>query len=74
MWCISADEFVVGEAKMTKIFAVCLQASGFTSQSSEYAFECINSLGDMISPCRTPLLMLVVLLSLCMWTVIELLV
>ncbi|KAK2159137.1 hypothetical protein NP493_1744g00066 [Ridgeia piscesae] len=25
---------------MTKIFAVYLQASGFQSQSSKYAFEC----------------------------------
>ena len=40
MWCISACGYVVGETKMTKIFAVYLQASGFTSQSSEYAFEC----------------------------------
>ena len=40
MWCISAYEYVVSEAKMTKIFAVYLQASGFPSQSSEYAFEC----------------------------------
>ena len=32
--------YVVGEAKITKIFAVCLQASGFPSQSSEYVFEC----------------------------------
>ena len=39
MWCISAYEYAVGEAKMTKIFAVYLQVSGFTSQSSEYAFE-----------------------------------
>ena len=40
MWCISAYEYVVGEAKMTKIFAVYLQASGFPSQTWEYAFEC----------------------------------
>ena len=40
MWFINAYEYVAGEAKMTKIFAVCLQASGFPSQSSEYAFDC----------------------------------
>ena len=40
MWCISAYEYVVGEAKMTKIFAVYFQVSGFPSQPSEYAFEC----------------------------------
>ena len=40
MWCISAYEYVVGEAKITKIFAVYLQTSGFPSQSSEYVFEC----------------------------------
>ena len=33
-------DFVVGEAKMTKIFAVYLQAYGFPSYSSEYAFGC----------------------------------
>ena len=31
---------VVGEAKMAKVFAVYFQASGFPSQSPEYAFEC----------------------------------
>ena len=36
----SAYEYVVGEAKMTKIFAVYLQASGFPSQLSEYALKC----------------------------------
>ena len=40
MWCISAYEYVVGEAKIIKIFAVYLQPSGFPSQSSEYALEC----------------------------------
>ena len=29
MWCISEYEYVVGEAKITKIFAIFLQASGF---------------------------------------------
>ena len=28
----------------------------------------VNSLGDMVSPCRTPFLMLILLLSLCRWT------
>ena len=40
MWCVSTYEYVVSEARMTKIFAIYLQASGFPSQSSEYAFEC----------------------------------
>ena len=44
---------------MIKIFAVYLQASGFSSQSSEYA--ALNILGDNVSPCRTPLLMLILL-------------
>ena len=36
-----------GEAKMTKIFAVYLQASGFPCQPSEYAFECcLKQLGQ----------------------------
>ena len=30
---------IVGEAKITKIFAVYLQASGFSSQLSEHCFE-----------------------------------
>ena len=34
----------------------------------------VNSLGDMVHLCRTPLLMLILLLSLFLWTVIELLV
>ena len=57
---------------MPNILPVYLQACGFPSQRSEYAFEC--SLGDMAFPYRTPLLMLVLLRSLCRWTVIELLV
>ena len=40
VWCISAYQCVVGEANMTKIFAVYLQASGFPSQSAKCAFEC----------------------------------
>ena len=53
---------------MTMIFALYLQASGFPSHSSEYAFECsINSLDDMVTHCPTPLLMLMLLVSLCRW-------
>ena len=74
MWCISA--YVAGEEEMTKIFAVYLQASGFSSQLSEYMLSsvAVNSLGDIVSPCRTLFLVLKLLLSLCWWTVIELLV
>ena len=62
-------------AKMTKIFAVYFQVSGFPGQSSEYAFECCRKrLGDMVSACRPPFLVLILLLSLCRWAVIELLV
>ena len=65
MWCTSAYKNVVGEAKMTEIFAVYLQASGFQSQSSEYAFDiAVNNFDDMVYPCRSPTLMLIVLLSL----------
>ena len=32
----------MSSAKMTKIFAVYLQAFGFQSQSSEYAFGCCH--------------------------------
>ena len=78
MWYVDTYEYVVGEVKMTEIFAVYLQASAlkFTSQSTKYMLSnaAVNSLGDMVSPCRTPLLMLILLLSLCMWIVIELLV
>ena len=58
--CIRAYEYVVGEAKMTKIFAVYLQASGFLSQSSEYALECCSK--QLKRYGRTPLLMLILLL------------
>ena len=65
--------YVVSEAKMTNIFAVYLQGSGFQCQSSEYMLSSadLNSLGDMVSPCRTPPQMLILLLSLCRWTVID---
>ena len=53
---------------MTKIFAVYLQASGFASQSSEYAFECGHK---QLGRYGIPLLMLILLLSLCRWTVID---
>ena len=59
MWCISAYEYVVGEA--TKVFAVYLQTSGF--QVSRRKSAAVDSLVDMVSPCRTPLLMLLLLLS-----------
>ena len=36
MLCISAYEYVVNDAKMITMFAVYLQASGFSSQSSEH--------------------------------------
>ena len=75
MCCIRAYEYVVGEGKKTKIFAIYFQASGFqVSHRNMLSSAAINSLGDdMESPCRTPFLMLILLLSLCRWTVIELL-
>ena len=60
---------------MINIFAVYLQASGFPSLSSEYMLSsaAVNSVGYMVSPCRTSLLVLILLLLLfCMWTIIEL--
>ena len=63
MWCISGYEYVVGEAKMTKIFAVYLQASGFPSHSSEYAYVCCREqLGRYAVALSYLLLMLNVLL------------
>ena len=59
------------EAKMTNIFAIYFKASGFPSQS--FLSAGVNSLGDMVPPCRTPILVLILLLSLYRWTVIELL-
>ena len=44
------------------------------SRQNMLSSAAVNNLGDMVSPCRTPLLMLILLLSLCRWTVIELLV
>ena len=72
---ISAYEYVVGKAKMTMIFAVYLQSSCFPiSGRNMLSISAVHSLSDVVPPCRTPLLMLVLLLSLCRWTVIELLV
>ena len=60
---------------MTKIFAVNRQASGFPSQSSEYAFECCRKefgrFGISLSYSSPDIDLLV---SLYRWTVIELLV
>ena len=39
MLCINPYQYVADEAKITKIFAVYRQASGFPSQSSEYYLE-----------------------------------
>ena len=66
--CISAYEYVVGEAKMTDIFSVYL--GSLVSQRNMFSSAAINSLRDMISPCRTPLLLLILLHSVCRWTVI----
>ena len=64
--------YVVGEAKVTNIFAVYLQPSGFPSQSSEYAFECYRK-----QPERNGISLSyssVDVDSLCWWSVIELVV
>ena len=72
---ISAYEYVVGEAKMTMIFAVYLQPLvSKVTRRKMLSSAALNSSLDMVSFCRTPLMMLILLLSLCMWTVIELLV
>ena len=39
-----------------------------------FSSAAVTSLGDMVSPCRTPLPVLIALLSSCRWTVVELLV
>ena len=43
MWCISAYEYVIGVAKMTKIFAVYTQPAVFPSLTltSEYAISLV---------------------------------
>ena len=72
---ISAYEYVVGEAKMTMIFAVYLQPLvSKVTRRKMLSSAALNSSLDMVSFCRTPLMILFLLLSLCMWTVIELLV
>ena len=45
------------------IISVYPQASGFPDQSTEYAFSSVvvSSLGDMVWPCRTALLLLILL-------------
>ena len=73
MWCCSAYEYAVGEVKMTKIFAVYLQASGFQASRRNMLLSfAVNFLSNMVSPCHTPLMMLILLLSLCRWIAIEL--
>jgi len=63
MWFISAYAYVAGEAKMTKIFAAYLQTSGFqVSRRNMLSSAAVNSLSDMVSPYRNPLLMLITLL------------
>ena len=66
--------YVIGEGKMTKIFAIYHQASGFPSQSSKYAFECcrkqLGRYGVSLSYSSPD----VDLVALCWWIVIELLV
>ena len=48
MLCISAYEYVVGEAKMVKIVAIYFQASGFpTSRRNMLSRVAFISLGDM---------------------------
>ena len=74
MRCFSAHEYVVSEAKMTKILPICLQTSGFPNQSPEYAFECCREqLGryDIFLSFSYPGVDLVAYFVL--WTVIELL-
>ena len=61
---------------MTRIFA----ASVFKPLVSQISLRnvllsaTLNRFGDMVSVCRTRLLVLILLLSICRWTVIELLV
>ena len=58
-----------------KIFAVYLQASGFPSQSSEYAYECCSKqLGQYGISLSYSSPGVDLLLSFCRWIVIELLV
>ena len=77
MCCIGAYEYVyvVGEAKITKIFVVYLQSSGIPSQSSEYGFEyCREQLGRYGISLSYTTPDVGVVFYLCMWAVIELLV
>ena len=56
---------------MTTIFPLYVQANGFPSQSLECDLSVdVNSLGDMVSTYRTPLLIQILLLSLCMSQVV----
>ena len=63
MRCVSAYKYIIDKAKMTELVLVYPQAYSFLGQSSKYTFECIvNNLGNMVSLCCTPLLVLIVLL------------
>ena len=53
----------LSSAKMTKIFAVYLHASGFPGHCQNMlSSAAVNSLGDVVAPCRTPLLVLMLFL------------
>ena len=63
MWCISAHEYVVGETKIRCSFKALVSQ---VSRRNMLLNAAVNSLDDMVSPCCTPPLMLMLLLSLCM--------
>ena len=67
MRCISAYEYVVSEVKVTEMLPVYRQVC----RRNIVSIVAVNS--DTVFSCRTSLLMLFVLLSVCRWTVMELL-
>ena len=48
--------------------SVCSATPSQVSRRNIRSSAAVSSLGDMVSPCRTPLLMLTLLLYLCTWT------
>ena len=75
MWYIGAYEYVEAKRRWLSyspsIFKILVSQ---VSRRNMLSSAAVNSLCDVLSPCRTPILMLILLLSLCTWTIIDMLV
>ena len=72
---ISTLSTFIGMLSTTIIFVFAmfiLRPIRLHSSDSSCSYCCVNSLGEMVSPCLTPILILIFSLSLCRCTVTEL--